>query len=141
MGASGDDMIVGGSGNDAMHGGGGHDTFTFCNDWGNDIVEQLNGGTVLLWFNEVEKNTLVLEGDALGNAVISDGTNSVTLQGIQFSNELANAFANGNDLMDGLSLKFGNDGSAQFSALLAAGAFNDSTSEKIFEDKDKGLLA
>ncbi|MBR6372945.1 MAG: hypothetical protein IKS20_07175, partial [Victivallales bacterium] len=141
VGASGDDIIVGGSGNDAMHGGGGHDTFTFCNDWGNDIVEQLNGGTVLLWFNEVEKNTLVLEGDALGNAVISDGTNSVTLQGIQFSNELANAFANGNDLMDGLSLKFGNDGSAQFSALLAAGAFNDSTSEKIFEDKDKGLLA
>ena len=141
MGASGNDIIVGGSGDGAMHGGGGHDTFTFCKNWGNDTVVQLNGGTALLWFNDLEKDALVLESDAMGNAVLSDGNNTLTLQGVQFSNELANAFADGNDLMNGISLKFGNDGSVQYSELLTAGAFNDFTSEKIFEDKDRGLLA
>ena len=141
MGASGNDIIVGGSGNGAMHGGGGHDTFTFCKNWSNDTVVQLNGGTALLWFNDLEKDSLVLESDAMGNAVLSDGNNTLTLQGVQFSNELANAFADGNDLMNGISLKFGNDGSVQYSELLTAGAFNDFTSEKIFEDKDRGLLA
>ena len=42
---------------------------------------------------------------------------------------------------DQVTLKFGNDGSEQYGMLSASGAFADVSSEKIFEDKDKGMLA
>ena len=43
--------------------------------------------------------------------------------------------------LENISLKFGDDGSQQYQEMLAAGAFNEFTSEKIFEDKNKGMLA
>ena len=42
---------------------------------------------------------------------------------------------------DKITLKFGNDGSEQYAAMTAQGAFADYSGEKIFEDKNKGLLA
>ena len=39
------------------------------------------------------------------------------------------------------TLKFGDDGCDQYASLLGAGAFDEFTSERIFEDKDKGMLA
>ena len=115
VGGSGDDILVGGSGNDSMHGGGGNDIFTFGGNFGNDTIEQLAGGTVKLWFED---------GDAANwNAdtlTYSDGTNSVTVKGIT---------------EDKVEVVFvGSDS-------LPAGAFADAASEKIFEDKDKALLA
>ena len=46
-----------------------------------------------------------------------------------------------NDLLDGLSLRFGDDGtySDQYSELLAVGAFCDATSQRVFEDRSKGM--
>ncbi|MBO4344511.1 MAG: hypothetical protein J5833_02070, partial [Victivallales bacterium] len=116
VGASGNDVIVGGSGDDSMHGGGGDDIFCFCDDWGNDTVAQAAGGTVTLWF----KNGNVQLDDT--NLTYTDGTNSVTVS-------------------EGISVivKYGNDGSEQYANLLAAGAFNAFTSERIFENK--GMLA
>lgn len=121
VGASGNDVIAGGIGSDRMHGGGGEDLFTFCDEWGADTVEQLAEGSVTLWF---------ASGDASGwNAdtlTYRSGNDSVTVKGVS---------------ADQVTLKFGDDGSERFSDLAAAGAFSAFTSEKIFEDRNKGLLA
>jgi autotransporter passenger strand-loop-strand repeat protein len=119
VGASGNDVIVGGAGNDRMHGGGGNDVFTFCGNWGADTVEQLASGTVTLWFASGDESNW--NADLL---VYSDGTNSVSVRGV-----------------DSVTLLFGDDGSEQFATLTSAGAFLDATSERIFEESDKGVLA
>ena len=121
VGASGNDVIVGGIGNDRMHGGGGDDVFTFCENWGTDTVEQLADGEVTLWFvsgdeSKWNKDTLTY----------TDGENSVTVKGVT---------------ADQVTLKFGDNSSEQFAALSGMGAFLDFTSERIFEESGKGILA
>ena len=121
VGASGNDMIAGGIGNDRMHGGGGDDIFTFCQNWGTDEVEQLADGNVTLWF----ASGSLANWDA-NVLTYTDSKNSVRVSGIT---------------ADRVTLKFGDDGSAQFAALTSAGAFLDATSERIFEESGKGILA
>ncbi|MBQ7176313.1 MAG: hypothetical protein IJS08_02770, partial [Victivallales bacterium] len=141
VGASGNDVLIGGSGDDSMHGGGGNDIFTFGGTWGNDTIEQLTGGTVRLWFEGVERAEISLCANAQGNAVLSCASGSVTLKGLSHD-DISVAFANGsNDLLEGLSLCFGDNGSGQYSALLKAGAFSNASSEKIFEDEGNGMIA
>ncbi len=113
VGASGGDILVGGSGNDSMHGGGGDDIFAFGGDWGNDIVQQFDRGSVTLWFEEGSESNW--DADTM---TYSDGTNSVTVTGVSE-----------------VTLKFGADAS------LPEGAFSNEASEKIFEDKNKGMIA
>ena len=50
IGGAKNDIIAGGSGNDRLHGGGGNDIFCFGGNFGKDSVEQLDGGSVVLWF-------------------------------------------------------------------------------------------
>ena len=121
VGASGNDVIAGGIGNDRMHGGGGNDIFTFCDNWGVDNVEQLATGSVTLWFAEGSK-------DNWDEATLTytDGDNSVKVSGVT---------------ADKVTLKFGDDGSAQFASLTSMGAFFDATTERIFEESGKGILA
>ena len=119
VGASGNDVIVGGSGNDRMHGGGGDDIFTFCDNWGTDEVEQLAGGSVTLWFASGSLENW--NGETL---TYTDGANSVTVKGVA-----------------SVALKFGDDKSGQFAALASSGAFAEFTSQKIFEESGKGILA
>ena len=121
VGASGDDVLVGGIGDDRMHGGGGSDIFTFCENWGVDTVEQLAAGSVTLWF--ASGNSGSWDAAAL---TYTDGANSVTVKGVT---------------ADKVTLKFGDDGSARYTELTDAGAFAEFTSEKIFEEKGRGLLA
>ena len=124
VGASGDDVIIGGAGNDTLHGGGGDDIFTFGGNWGQDTVEQLATGKVTLWFedgDELKWNDQTL--------TYTDGDNSVKVIGVAKEN---------------ITIKFGNDnGNAieRHSELLAAGAFEEFTSENVFEDKNGGMLA
>lgn len=40
-----------------------------------------------------------------------------------------------------IELKFGDDGSDEYKALASAGAFFDATTERIFEEEGKGMLA
>ena len=119
VGASGDDVIVGGIGNDRMHGGGGDDVFTFCDNWGVDNVEQLEGGSVTLWFASGDESKW--NADTM---TYTDGENSVKVTGVTSVN-----------------LKFGDDGFEQYAMLAQAGAFFDATSERIFEEEGKGILA
>ena len=121
VGASGNDVIAGGIGNDRMHGGGGNDVFAFCEDWGTDTVEQLATGTVTLWFASGDESKWHAE-----SLTYTDGANSVTVKGVT---------------AEQVTLKFGDDGSAQFASLASAGSFDAFTSRKIFEESDNGLLA
>lgn len=113
VGGGDNDVIIGGSGNDSMHGGGGNDIFCFGGDWGIDTIEQLANGSVTLWF----ENGSVSNWD-VATMTYSDGVNSVKVSGV-----------------DNVTLKFGNVDTA------VAGAFLDVASEKIFEDKNKGMIA
>ncbi len=121
VGASGNDVIAGGIGNDRLHGGGGEDIFTFGENWGTDTVEQLATGKVTLWFASGDES----KWDA-STLTYTDGDNSVTVSGIA---------------ADRVTLKLGDDGSDQFAALSGIGAFFDATSERIFEESGKGILA
>ena len=121
VGASGNDVIAGGIGNDRMHGGGGNDVFTFCENWGADNVEQLETGSVTLWF----ASGSIANWDEAA-LTYTDGENSVKVSGIA---------------ADRITLKFGDDGSEQFAALNSAGAFFDATTERVFEESGKGMLA
>ena len=121
VGGSGNDVIVGGLGNDSMHGGGGADIFCFGGNWGVDTVEQLADGEITLWFvsgSESNWNASTL--------TYTDGANRVKVSGVS---------------ADNITLIFGDDNTLLYDELAASGCFDDATSEKIFEDKSKGLLA
>ena len=122
VGASGDDVIVGGIGDDRMHGGGGDDIFTFCENWGTDTVEQLETGSVTLWFRFGS-----MENWDEKTLTYSDGAgNSVTVSGVS---------------ADRVSLKFESAGSKLFATLVNMGAFVETSTKKIFDDTSKGILA
>ena len=121
VGSSGYDFIVGGIGDDRMHGGGGDDIFTFCENWGTDTVEQLADGKVTLWFASGS-----MENWNKTTLTYTDGDNSVKVTGVT---------------ADKITLKIGDDGSDQFATLSGTGAFFDATTERIFEESGKGILA
>ena len=121
VGASGSDVIVGGIGNDSLHGGGGEDTFIFCDNWGVDTVEQLESGTITLWFANGDESNWNAE-----TLTYADGENRVTVSGVS---------------AEQITLKFGDDGSEQFAALSNTGAFDAFASRRIFEESDSGILA
>ena len=112
VGANGDDIIIGGAGNDSMHGGGGNDIFCFGAHFGNDTVEQLAGGSVTLHFETGSEANW--NADTL---TYTDGENSVKVSGVS-----------------DVTLVFGEPAPVE-------GAFLDAASEKIFEDKSKGMIA
>ena len=121
IGSSGFDLIVGGAGDDIMHtGGGGDDIFAFCQNWGNDTVQLTdNDEYIVLWFAEGNRNNW----DA-GNRIYKSGSNSVQVIGGK------NCY---------IDLKFGDEG-GEYDDMVSAGAFESATSEKIFEDKNSGML-
>ena len=125
VGASGNDVIAGGIGSDSMHGGGGDDVFTFCDNWGIDTAEQLATGTVTLWFASGDES----KWDA-GSLTYTDGKNSVTVSGVT-AGKVELKFGSGNTPED----------AARFAALSDMGAFDAFTSQKIFEESGKGILA
>ena len=114
IGGADSDILIGGAGNDRMHGGGGSDIFCFGKDFGSDHVEQLENGSVTLWFAEGSSENWNAE-----EFTYSDGVNSVSVSGVDSGN---------------IFLKFGDTASA------VTGAFDDSASGKIFEES-QGMLA
>ena len=137
VGAGGNDVIVGGVGDDSMHGGGGNDIFAFGDiDWGNDTVEQLPGGDFRLWF---------AEGMKLGNAngdikLMLDGGDTV-VQRVGTSNTvrvkgLANA-----EVSSRLIFGSGTYNGLDYSSLSAMGAFSPFGTERVFDKKNRGMLA
>ena len=128
-GGSGDDAIAGGDGNDTLNGGGGNDVFTFGNDWGADVVTQLAGGSVTLWFADAE--SMIRVAELAGNTLFTNATGSsiVMVQGLGLAD---------------ITVKYGDDGSDEFAALSSAGAFLGSTADSVFETQEmrsQGILA
>ncbi len=124
VGGVGDDVIAGGAGDDTLAGGGGSDTFAFGGNWGADTVSQAADGSVTLWFESGD----ISKWDA-STLTYTDGANSVKVSGVA---------------ADKVTLKFGDDGSAQYKDLAAAGAFLESTAEAVFETeamRTNGILA
>ena len=103
IGGNDDDILIGGLGNDTMNGGGGHDTFCFCENWGQDTVTQLEGGSVTLWF----ANGNIDKWDA-NTLTYADGRNILTVTGIAAGN---------------ITLMFEDDAPQQYALLQNAGAF------------------
>ena len=103
VGGDGNDLIIGGIGNDSMNGGGGDDVFCFCENWGQDMVRQLEGGSVTLWFanGSIDK----WNADTL---TYTDGNNSITVIGLAAGD---------------VTLMFEDDDRQQFAILQSAGAF------------------
>ena len=124
VGASGNDVIAGGIGSDSMHGGGGDDVFTFCDNWGTDTVEQLETGTVTLWF--ASGSEAYWDAETL---TCTDGANSVTVSGVA-ADRITIIFGAG-----------GSDDADRFAALSGAGAFDEFTSRRVFEESGQGLLS
>ena len=84
-----DNLITGNAGNNMLTGGGGSDTFVFANNFGTDKVVDFNvagsefislaGVTAITDFADLASNHLSEVG---GNAVITDGGNTITLLGV-----------------------------------------------------------
>lgn len=104
-----------------MHGGGGNDIFTFCENWGADTVQQRAFGTVTLWFASGD----ISNWDAAA-MTYTDGENSVKVSGAR---------------ADAITFKFGDDGSEEYAKLSDMGAFDAFSSQRIFEESGKGILA
>jgi len=124
VGASGNDVIAGGIGNDSMHGGGGDDVFAFCDNWGADTVEQLETGTVTLWFASGSSENWNAE-----TLTYSNGESSVTVKGVT-ADQVFLKFGSGNE-----------EDAVRFATLSDAGAFDNFTSQKIFEKSGSGIIA
>ena len=122
IGSTGFDLIVGGAGNDSMHtGGGGNDIFAFCENWGKDTVQLTDSDSyIALWFASGSESNW----DA-ASRIYRNGSNSVTIIGGAGCT---------------IDLKFGDEG-GQYDDMVSIGAFESATSEKIFEDKNSGMLA
>ena len=128
-GGSGADIIAGGSGNDILNGGGGADLFAFGENWGDDVVSQVGGGSIELWFAEDKSQITAaeLDGDVIFRNAI--GTSTVTVK---------------NAALADLKVHFGSDQSACFTGLVAAGAFLAGTTDSVFENEStrtQGVLA
>ncbi|MCQ2402797.1 MAG: C10 family peptidase [Lentisphaeria bacterium] len=103
-GTGGDDILVGGAGDDQIQCLGGDDILCFGRGWGNDKVFQIAGGRVTLWFaadvqGEWDEEAMVFRTDG-GGVAVSGGIGS-----------------------DGVSLRFGDDGSSLYAELRNMGAF------------------
>ncbi|MBQ9366446.1 MAG: hypothetical protein IJT83_01595, partial [Victivallales bacterium] len=141
VGAGGDDMLAGGAGDDSIHGGGGNDIIAFGGSWGNDTVEQKEGGTLLLWFDGIEQGDLDISAGANGDLVFASEKGSVTIADLKYDDVKEVFGTRAAEFVGGISLKFGDDGSELYQNLLRHGAFADSTSETIYENKSRGMLA
>ena len=120
VGSSGRDLIVGGSGNDRMHGGGGNDIFTFCDNWGVDEVEQLDGGSVTLWFKSGDESKW-----NASELIYTDGDNSVTVKGVT-----------------SVTLRFGSEVDGDlYAELCDAKAFDAFSSRTVFDVEPVSYLA
>jgi len=99
LGQGGQDSLIGGAGDDTMAGGNGADAFEFEDGFGNDLIIGFQiGQDVLQIAGNINGSGVTLPGDLLpfvsadgfGNAVITLGGDSITLQGIGVGDVAAN---------------------------------------------------
>ncbi len=96
------DVITGGSGNDTITASSGGDTFIFANGFGNDVLTDfrpnnalperidLSAVSQITSFQDLANNHLSANGN--GDAVITDGANSITLLGVSVASLTSDDF-------------------------------------------------
>ncbi|MEL6506686.1 MAG: calcium-binding protein, partial [Pseudomonadota bacterium] len=95
------DTLIGGLGDDTLEGNSGNDIFVFADEFGTDFIEDFNDGagsdqidlsavTGITDFDDLINNHLTT--DANGNTIISDGINSITLNGVEVMSLMADDF-------------------------------------------------
>ena len=137
VGAGGNDVLVGGLGNDSMHGGGGTDVFAFGDyAWGHDTVEQLPGGDFRLWFADGMKL-----GNAVGDIKLTQDGDDVVVQRVGTDSKVTVKGFTKSQVSE--RLLFGDAGfnGLDYANLSAMGVFSPSSTENVFEDKNRGYLA
>ena len=121
IGGAGNDVIVGGAGSDVLNGFGGDDIFCFGGNWGNDTVLQDESGTVTLWFDSGSEDLW----DAETRTYTADAGRTVTVLGTAE-----------------VTLKFGDDQSELYAELAALGAFQEYSTQNVYEtDKEHTVIA
>jgi len=99
FGGNGADLLVGGAGNDTMDGGNGPDTFDFDDGFGHDLILGFQVGTDTLQIASNINSTGItgpsdllplVSADGSGNAVITLGADTITLDGITVADLTAN---------------------------------------------------
>ncbi len=89
FGGAGNDVIAGGTGNDTLYGNGDADFFIFNDDYGTDAIKDFENGsdivslgavTNIVDYADLTANHLTYNG--AGDAVITDGTNVLTVEGL-----------------------------------------------------------
>ncbi len=127
VGAFNNDYIIGGSGNDSMHGGGGDDIFTFGgSNWGNDVIKQLDGGGIILWFeNGIDPVDLTFETIGIDTRITTErGTILIENTGLTVDD-----------------CRFGMTGfNGEYNFLFNIGAFSDYSTEKVFETESGNVI-
>ena len=93
----GDDLLTGGSGDDSMNGGQGRDTFVFLADFGKDVVSDFQVGSDVVQFSKsVFASFAAVQAATVNNgagfAVITAGTDTVTLLGVSKAQMVAGDF-------------------------------------------------
>jgi Ca2+-binding RTX toxin-like protein len=95
VGHGGKDTLIGGFGNDLLTGGKGNDTFAFVPGFGNDTVTDLDkhdtldlSGLDFVTLQDVWDNTM----DVGSNAVITSGTDTITLEGVTLAQLQSHSF-------------------------------------------------
>ncbi len=98
-GGNGADLLMGGAGDDTMDGGNGADTFDFDDGFGHDLILGFQVGTDTLQIASninatgiSDPNDLLplVSADGSGNAVITLGADTITLDGITVADLTAN---------------------------------------------------
>jgi Ca2+-binding RTX toxin-like protein len=99
QGGIGNDTIMGGTGDDVLSGEGGSDAFAFDDGFGNDLIVgfqigvdilQIASGINSLPIANPADLVALISNDGMGNAVITLGSDTITLQGISPADLTAN---------------------------------------------------
>ena len=85
-GGSAADRLIGGNGNDTLWGGAGADDFVYRGGWGDDVIRDFRPNLDDIDFSGMaaikKLSDLTIADNSGGDAVISYGTNSITLDGV-----------------------------------------------------------
>ncbi|AZN36126.1 calcium-binding protein [Iodobacter ciconiae] len=80
-GGVGKDQLIGGEGDDRLIAGAGDDKYVFTGQWGNDVIDNIGGGSDWLFLSDLERNQLSFkqEGKDLLIGVVGDAGRSVRI--------------------------------------------------------------
>ena len=122
VGGTNSNVFVGGQGDDSMYGCGTENIFCFGGSFGNDTIEFVGSGTIVLWFGDLTLNEITISYEN-NNTILTSKNGTITVENFNLTNDC---------------LRFG---AAQFSSeydkFVALGAFSEESSTLAWEELKK----